>query len=247
MLVDWIHWLSHLSWLEVALLLMGTMLVDCPRYALARVAMVTIDFAKDLCRWLCGQGDKDQFDYCPSICVILAGYNEGDSVARAIESLIGAYPRLEIIVIDDGSAEEHSMVEFARPYGKKYDNILVLARSERGGKSSAMNFALPYTRAEIVITVDCDSSLDDAALWECVQYFKDPEVGAVSATVFSRNPYVNLCTWMQAYEYLHAIFTGRMVAERFGILGITSGAFACLRREAVERTLGWDVGPGEDL
>lgn len=247
MLVDWIHWLSHLSWLEVALLLTGTMLVDCPRYALARVVMVTIDFAKDLWRWLCGEGDKGQFEYCPSICVILAGYNEGDSVARAIESLISAYPRLEIIVIDDGSVEEHSMVEYARPYGKKYENILVLARSERGGKSSAMNFALPYTRAEIVITVDCDSSLDDAALWECVQYFKDPEVGAVSATVFSRNPYVNLCTWMQAYEYLHAIFTGRMVAERFGILGITSGAFACLRREAVERTLGWDVGPGEDL
>jgi cellulose synthase/poly-beta-1,6-N-acetylglucosamine synthase-like glycosyltransferase len=110
-----------------------------------------------------------------------------------------------------------------------------------------MNVALPYTRAEIVITVDCDSSLDDAALWECVQYLKDPEVGAVSATVFSRNPYVNHSTWMQAYECLHAIFTGRMVAERFGMLDITSGAFACLRREAVERTLGWDVGPGEDL
>jgi glycosyltransferase involved in cell wall biosynthesis len=39
-------------------------------------------------------------------------------VARAIESLIGVYPRLEIIVIDDGSAEEHSMVECARPYGR---------------------------------------------------------------------------------------------------------------------------------
>ena len=58
MLVDWIHWLSHLSWLEVALLLMGTMLVDCPRYALARVVMVTLDFSKDLWRWLCGEGDK---------------------------------------------------------------------------------------------------------------------------------------------------------------------------------------------
>jgi len=184
-------------------------------------------------------------DYCPSVCVILAGYNEGQSVVKAIESLVGSYPRLEIIVVDDGSLDD--MHDWARPYGTSHDEVLVLGRKERGGKSSAMNFAPPYTRAEIVITVDCDSSLHPTALCECVQYFKDPEVGAVSATVFARNPYVNLCTWLQAYEYLHSIFIGRMVAERIGVLGITSGAFACLRREAVERTLGWDVGPDEDL
>jgi poly-beta-1,6-N-acetyl-D-glucosamine synthase len=245
MFTDWMHWQSQLSWLEIGLLLLGTLLVDCPRYTLARVGMVVCDFTKDLWGWFSGQSRDVTFDYCPSVCVILAGYNEGRAVATAIESLVGSYPRLEIIVVDDGSQD--GMIEYARPYGKKFDNVLVLGRTERGGKSSAMNFALPYTRAEIVITVDCDSSLDPTALWECVQYFKDPEVGAVSATVFARNPFVNLCTWLQAYEYLQSIFIGRMIAERFGILGITSGAFACLRREAVERTLGWDVGPGEDL
>lgn len=184
MFTDWMHWQSQLSWLEIGLLLLGTLLVDCPRYTLARVAMLAIDFTRDAWRLFAGTSRDVTFDYCPSICVILAGYNEADSVARSIESLIGSYPRLEIIVIDDGSQD--GMIEFARPYGKKYDNVLVLGRKARGGKSSAMNFALPYTRAEIVITVDCDSSLDASALWECVQYFKDPQVGAVSATVFAR-------------------------------------------------------------
>ena len=245
MFTDWIHWQSQLDWGEVALLLLGTLLVDCPRYTFARVLMFVWDFFKDLGNWFRGIDDPTTYDYCPSVCVILAGYNEGRSVATAIESLVGSYPRLQIVVVDDGSLDD--MHYWARPYGTSHDEVLVLGRKERGGKSSAMNFALPYTRAEIVITVDCDSSLHPTALWECVQYFKDPEVGAVSATVFARNPYVNLCTWLQAYEYLHSIFIGRMVAERIGVLGITSGAFACLRREAVERTLGWDVGPGEDL
>ena len=245
MFVDWIHWQSQLSWHEMALLLLGTLLVDCPRYTLARVLMFACDFFRDLTRWFLRTGDPAAYDFCPSVCVILAGYNEGSSVATAIESLVGSYPRLEIIVVDDGSLD--NMLDQARPYGAEYENVLVLSRKKRGGKSSAMNFALPYTRAEIVITVDCDSSLHPAALWECVQSFRDPAVGAVSGTVAARNPHVNLCTWLQAYEYIHSIFIGRMVADRIGVLGITSGAFACLRREAVLRTFGWDVGPGEDL
>lgn len=245
MFVDWLHWLSSLTAFDVGLLLLGTMFVDAPRYTIARVLMFVWDFVRDSWHELRGHDEHPGFTYCPSVCVILAGYNEAESVGKSIESLVGKYPRLEIIVVDDGSTD--GMLHHARPYGKKYDNVLVLGRPQRGGKSSAMNFALPYTRAEIVITVDCDTSLDPNALWECVQFFKDPRVGAVSATVFARNADTNLCTWLQAYEYLHAIFIGRMVAERIGALGITSGAFACLRREAVERTLGWDVGPGEDL
>jgi cellulose synthase/poly-beta-1,6-N-acetylglucosamine synthase-like glycosyltransferase len=246
MFINWIHWQSQLTWPDVALLLLGTMLVDMPRYTLSRVVMFVYDFVRDVKRVvLRGHVERQTYDYCPSVCIILAGYNEAESVGASIESLVGKYPRLEIIVIDDGSLD--GMINNARPFGKKYDNVLVLGRPDRGGKSSAMNFALPYTRAEILITVDCDTSLGPAALWECVQPFRDPRVGAVSATVFARNPFVTLCTWMQAYEYLQSIFIGRMVAGRIGILGITSGAFACLRREAVERTLGWDVGPGEDL
>ena len=163
MFTDWIHWQSQLDWGEVALLLLGTLLVDCPRYTFARVLMLVWDFFKDLGNWFRGVDDPTTYDYCPSVCVILAGYNEGRSVATAIESLVGSYPRLQIVVVDDGSLDD--MHYWARPYGTSHDDVLVLGRKARGGKSSAMNFALPYTRAEIVITVDCDSSLHPTALW----------------------------------------------------------------------------------
>jgi cellulose synthase/poly-beta-1,6-N-acetylglucosamine synthase-like glycosyltransferase len=81
---------------------------------------------------------------------------------------------------------------------------------------------------------------------ELEQRVTDARVGAVSGSVTGRNPFSNLTTWLQAFEYLRCIFVGRMLTSRLGILGIVSGAFGAYRREAVERMLGWDVGPGED-
>ena len=42
------------------------------------------------------------------------------------------------------------------------------------------------------------------------------------------------------------IFIGRMFAAKLNTLGIVSGAFGAFRRTAVQRSMGWDVGPGED-
>jgi cellulose synthase/poly-beta-1,6-N-acetylglucosamine synthase-like glycosyltransferase len=104
----------------------------------------------------------------------------------------------------------------------------------------------PFARAEIIVCVDTDSHLQPHAIWEIVQPLADPEVGAVAGTVLARNAETNLCTWLQAAEYLRTIFVGRMLSSRLGVLGIVSGAFGAFRREAVERLKGWDVGPGED-
>src|SRR5262249_9412278 len=68
-----------------------------------------------------------------------------------------------------------------------------------------------------------------------------------AGNVVARNPFVNLCTWLQAYEYLNTIFIGRMLAERLGILGIVSGAHGAFRTSVLRQVHGWDVGPPEDL
>src|SRR5262249_46442443 len=88
--------------------------------------------------------------------------------------------------------------------------------------------------------------LGPSAIWEIVQPLANPAVGAVAGAVLSRG-YHNLVTWLQAYEYLHTIFVGRILSARMGILGIISGAFVAFRRSALDRVMGWDVGPPEDL
>jgi cellulose synthase/poly-beta-1,6-N-acetylglucosamine synthase-like glycosyltransferase len=203
------------------------------------------DWAASSGRWLCGRSTSARYSHCPSVCVIVAGYNEAETIEGTLASLWGSYPRLEIVVVDDGSLD--GMAEAARRFARRHAGVSVFRRPQRGGKSSAMNFALRYTNAEVVVVVDADSSLGPSAIWEIVQPLADLGVGAVSGAVLARNPFVNLCTWLQAYEYLSTIFISRMVSARLGILGIVSGAFGAFRRAVLEQVHGWDVGPPEDL
>jgi biofilm PGA synthesis N-glycosyltransferase PgaC len=243
-LTDWIHWLSSLHRDQLLLFLLGLLLTDVPRYALTKLTMCLWHLVRD---WLrCFRSESaNGFTYCPSVGVIVAGYNEEVTIESTLTSLWGSYPKLELIVIDDGSKD--AMADAARRFALTHDGVLVLKREERGGKSSAMNWGLQYTQAEVIVVVDADSHLGPQAVWELVQPFQDPHVGAVSGAVLARNPFESLATWLQAYEYLSTIFVGRMVSAWLGILGIVSGAFGAFRREALDRVLGWDAGPPEDL
>ena len=245
MFTAWIHWLSSLHPDELWLVLGGLLLVDAPRYALSQIVMCLWDCARDCCTAVLPQATQpSSAPYSPTVCVVLAGYNEAQTIDATLRSLWNTYPNLQIIVVDDGSLD--GMADGARRFAADHAGVLVLSRERRGGKSSALNSALPYTEAEVVVTVDTDSHLAPRALWEIVQPLQNPAVGAVSATVRARNPFTNLVTWLQTYEYLQTIFVGRLLTARLGLLGIVSGAFGAFRREALERVGGWDVGPGED-
>ncbi|MCA9262611.1 MAG: glycosyltransferase [Planctomycetales bacterium] len=254
MLTDWIHWLSSIRTNELILLVLPLLLLDGPRYTLGMVGLWMWDFV-DLLKqrfwpqlWLeqsgWGEHSTNTFDYCPEVCVIVAGLNEAETVGHTLESMRDTYPRMEIVVVDDGS--DDNMTEVARAFAEQNAGVMVLSRKFRGGKSSALNYALPFTQAEIIVCVDGDSHLQENAIWEIVQPFVDPQVAAVSGTVVARNPFVNATTWLQALEYLKTIFLGRMLASRLNMLAIVSGAFGAYRREPLARTAGWDVGPGED-
>ncbi len=241
MWTGWIHWLSSIAPNELLLIVLPLICFDGVRYCFASVAMCLWDAGKD---YLQSGGSRTAPPYHPTVCVILAGLNESETIASTLESVWGSYPKLEIIVVDDGSSD--GMAEIAHAFAETHDNVLVLRKPNRGGKSSALNFAIPFTSAEVVICVDTDSHLEPQAIFEIVQPFADPKVGAVAGTVLARNAEVNLVSQLQASEYLRSIFVGRMLASRLGILSIVSGAFGAFRREAMMATGGWDVGPGED-
>lgn len=244
MWTDWFHWLTSLTPTELLSILGILLFVDGTRYALCMSCMAAFDAVHWCWNWLCGVSATDRYLMCPSVCVLLVGHNEGDTIEDALTSMWGKYPRLELIVVDDGSTD--GMAEKAQRFAAEHNGVMVLSRSDRSGKSSALNWGLRYTRAEIVICMDTDSRFSDTAIWEIVQPFADPQVGAVSATIEAWNAFHNLCSWLQGYEYRQTIFMGRQLAERLGTLAIVSGAFGAFRRELLERLGGWDVGPGED-
>ena len=194
--------------------------------------MCLFDLLRDSWRWLTVGPVEEDWSYCPSVAVMIVGLNEGDTIKHALASVYDTYPRMELFVVDDGSSDD--MAAQANAFAQDHAGVTVLSRKLRGGKSSAMNMPLPMITSEIVVVIDSDSHLAEGAIWRLVQPFQDPAIGAVSGCVSARNPYVNLCTFMQALEYRRSIFIGRILCSRLGILGIVSGALGAFRKSTLE-------------
>jgi cellulose synthase/poly-beta-1,6-N-acetylglucosamine synthase-like glycosyltransferase len=244
-LIDWIHWLTTLHPDQLVAVLGALLLIDTPRYGLSKLALCLWDMGRDSCGWFRGIQRAPALSYCPSVCVVIAAYNEEENIEATLQSIWGTYPRLEIIVVDDGSTDHQADV--ARRFAATHSGVKVLRLPNRTGKSPALNLALQYTKAEVVVGVDGDAELAPAAIWEVVQPLADPRVGVVSGAVLARNPFANLVAWFQAYEFLHTVFVGRILSARLGILGIASGAFSAFRRRALDHGFGWDEGSSADL
>lgn len=235
---EWVYWLSDKHPEELATFLWAFLLFDLTRYALIKLCFCIYDIIR-------GVFPSKEKPICPTVSVLLAGYNESAGIESTLQSLWGTYPNLQIIVIDDGSTD--NMAEVAQNFANSHSGVLVLRRQRRGGKASATNYGFAFSTGEIIVVIDTDSTVGENAIWEIVQPFRDGKVGGVSGNLIPRNIFTNLLTWFQAYEYLHSISIGRLVSSRLGILGIVSGAFGAFRREAWERVGGMDVGPPEDL
>ena len=243
--IDWIHWVRSLHPPELFSILGVLLLVDGTRYALSAVCMVLFDLGQESWRLLLRRSaPRRQYHYCPAVTVLIAGHNEADTIEATLRSLWNSYPRLEIVVVDDGSTD--GMAAVARNFAQSRQGIQILSRPERGGKSSALNWGLARSRAEVIVTLDADSRLAQHAIWEIVQPLQQPHVGAVSGTITVWNAFRNLTTWLQAYEYRQSIFLGRRLQARLGTLGIVSGAFGAYRRQLLAQLQGWDAGSGED-
>ena len=225
-------------------MLVPFLIFDGVRYSIATGVMVLYDALVGMWKTITGQAEEEEDWYCPTVAVMIVGLNEGDTIAHALESVYGTYPKMELYVVDDGSTDD--MAANAAEFAKTHTGVTVLSRKLRGGKSSAMNMPLPLIKSEVVVVIDSDSHLAPGAIWNIVQPFRDPKVGAVSGSVSARNPFVNLCTWLQAMEYRRSIFLGRILLARLDILGIVSGALGAFRKSALDKFGGWDVGPGED-
>ena len=163
MWTDWIHWLSSISPDELLLIVAPLVCLDGVRYCFASIAMCVWDALRELfypsplvkarvfdpgsritpspTPSLKEKGTSgDHKPYYPSVCVILAGLNESETIVSTLESVWGSYPNLEIIVVDDGSSD--GMAELAHGFAESHDEVLVLRKPNRGGKSSALNLSL---------------------------------------------------------------------------------------------------------
>jgi cellulose synthase/poly-beta-1,6-N-acetylglucosamine synthase-like glycosyltransferase len=182
----------------------------------------------------------------PLISVIIPGKNEGKHLYKLTKSLAEqTYTNFELIIVDDGSDDQTPIIgESLRKHGLI---DLFLRNEQRGGKASAANLALQFSKGKYIVHLDADCSFDrDAIENVLIPFYLDERIGAVGGNVKVRNYKNSLCAKLQAIEYLKTVSVGRIITSYLGIYKIISGAFGAFKAEAVASIGGWDIGPGLD-
>jgi glycosyltransferase involved in cell wall biosynthesis len=94
----------------------------------------------------------------PLVSVVIPCWNQGAYLGEAIESVLAQrYPGLELIVVDDGSADNSYEVAARYPAVRRL-------RQPNGGVASARNRGLAEARGDYVVFLDADDRLLPSAL-----------------------------------------------------------------------------------
>ncbi len=128
----------------------------------------------------------------PLVSVILCGYNQGEYLAEAIESVLGqTYPRVELIVVDNGSSDDSP--EVARRYGH-LSNVRLLLHPQNGFITVRMNEAIRRSSGQFISFLFADDwYLPDKTRLQ-VEGFRTlpPDYGVVYAPYYRRNIYTGV-------------------------------------------------------
>ncbi|SEM33285.1 Glycosyltransferase, catalytic subunit of cellulose synthase and poly-beta-1,6-N-acetylglucosamine synthase [Chryseobacterium taichungense] len=222
-------------------------IIDIPRFLILEIIVLFVTFRKRFInedKWKLAHG-KLMREF-PLVTVLVPGHNEGKHLHKMVVSMQKqTYKNIEIIVVDDGSTDHTGII--GRSFEKK-GFITKFLRSEiRGGKASAANLGLKYSKGKFVVHIDADSSLDNNAIEKALlPFYVRKNIGGVGGNLMVRNDEDSLTSTMQYLEYQQSISISRIVLSSLGIYKIISGAFGVFPRKVLERVGGWDVGPGLD-
>lgn len=176
------------------------------------------------------------------VTAVVPAYNEDPEALRAcLRSLIEqSRPLQEIYLIDDGSNKtEYSAVSswFTKACDEK-GIIWHWIRRENGGKRHAQSHAFEAAdKADIFVTVDSDSILDDHAIEELMKPFADPNVQSVAGVVLALNNRTNLLARITDLLFVTGQLIDRSMMSSLGSVLVNSGGLAAYRADVVRSNL----------
>jgi|CXWL01.1.fsa_nt_gi glycosyltransferase involved in cell wall biosynthesis len=115
----------------------------------------------------------------PLVSVVIPAYNCGNYIGETLESVLKQdYPRLEVIVVDDGSTDNTKDVVVAF----SSDRVRYVYQVNSGGPSGPRNTGIQHARGQFVAFLDADDIMLPGKLQCAVQLLeRDPTLGLVFA------------------------------------------------------------------
>lgn len=118
----------------------------------------------------------------PLVTVVVPYFNHPGYVVEAIESALKqSYEPMEVIVVDDGSAEPAAGVIDVEALTKRYPTRKIsMLRKENGGVGSARNVGFAESKGEYIIFLDSDDRLRPGAIEaQIAELERNPKAGMV--------------------------------------------------------------------
>lgn len=116
-------------------------------------------------------------EHLPEVTFLVCAYNEQDVVDTKMENIRQLdYPtdKLKIMWVTDGSSDDTNKRLAA------YQDIAVVFRPERRGKTAALNHGLSKVKSPITVMTDANTMVNREALREIVRLMQDERVGCVA-------------------------------------------------------------------
>ena len=163
------------------------------------------------------------------VTVIIPLYNEDPAVLDRVLYALSSQTRLpnRIEVVDDGSTTDYTAV---RRHWEVTGPDLSWRRQDNAGKKHAQALVFRTdTEADIFVTIDSDTALEERALEEGLKPFVDPRVQSVAGIEVAANPRANWLTRTASTRSLFFQITACGVQSAFGEILVNRGAFALYR------------------
>ena len=170
-----------------------------------------------------------------NLTILVPAYNESESVADTVKSLIGqTTPPKEVIVIDDCSTDATAKV--ARKAGAR----VIRPPKNTGSKAGAQNFGLIRVSTKYVMAIDADTVIAPDGIEKLLPALFDKNVAAACGSVIPR--YKNTLWERGRYiEYLLAFTFYKPIQNYYGKPLISSGCFSVYRTASLKKMGGWQT------
>ncbi len=172
-------------------------------------------------------------DSLPLVSILVPAYNEALNAVNTVRTLLQQdYPNLEIVFVDDGSADDtYARVHTA--FG--HDPRVQVLTKPNGGKASALNLGITESRGDYLVCIDADTQLRHDAVRQLITCFFRPAekpIGAVAGNVKVGNER-NLITRWQSIEYTTAQNFDRRAFDLVNGITVVPGAIGAFQKQAV--------------
>lgn len=118
----------------------------------------------------------------PVLSVVIPAYNEEATIESVLKALYAAkLPKLEVIVVDDGSRDQTRKI--LKKIEKKYIDTLIF-REQNGGKGAALRDGIAKATGDFVVIQDADLEYDPNDLPAVLQPLLDGRADVVYGSRF---------------------------------------------------------------